>query len=578
MRAEALTEAWAAVPEAARQRLALASTGWRRLALAGADCLRAARAAEDAGEAARLYALAADILLWACGENPLHGPLAAEILAAGDLPLHEAARAALSAVAARWRAPAEREGGLAQFERLAARRDTSRLAEFLAAQARKEPAGLFWREKALALALYLGNSEPEARADLEAAALDGLDADPGLTPAAGMLRAQAAFVRGDTRACLRELAESPAAGLAFGPGLGLARAGLALLAAGEDAAALPLLREALAAAPWQASLACVAADVLSGARHALRPPAGPVLVLLYTWNKAADLDATLASLFASDLCGGRVLVLDNGSTDATPQVLDAWAARAGQRLSRLRLPVNIGAPAARNWLAATPEAKAAESLVYLDDDVDLPPDWLPRLGAAQARFPEAGVVGCTVADFQAPHLLQNVAGHLVIPPEASGDRPDLDFQSLTPNPFRLLDAHLQGPDWGLFAHLSPCASVTGCCHLFRRAALDAPSSQGGGFSLALGPSQYDDLERDLRMCAASGFAAHTGHLKVRHRKRSGLEAQAGDEASSNAAGNRYKMQALHPRAEIAGCIAAQDARQAARITETLRLLDAAQTP
>jgi len=363
-----------------------------------------------------------------------------------------------------------------------------------------------------------------------------------------------------------------------GRGFGRARGGGALRGAGVDAAALPLLRDALAVAPWQASLACVTADLVSGARHALSPPAGPALVLLYTWNKAADLDATLASLFASDLLGARVLVLDNGSADATPQVLDAWAAREGERLARLRLPVNIGAPAARNWLAATPEARAAESLVYLDDDVDLPPDWLLRLGAAQKIHPEAGVVGCTVADFQAPHLLQNVAGHLVIPPEASGDRPDLDFQSLTPNPFRLLDAHMQGPDWGLFAHVSPCASVTGCCHLFRRAALDAPAAEGGGFALALGPSQYDDFERDLRMCASGRFAVHTGHLKVRHRKRSGISAQAGDEASSNAAGNRYKMQTLHPRAEIAGCIAAQNARLSARITETLRLLDAAETP
>lgn len=580
MRAETLSAAWLAVPGPARERLALASTGWRHLALAGADCLRAARAAADPGESARLYALAADILLWAYGENPLHGPLAAEILAATDLPLEDAARAALSAVAARWRAPAgtggQAQSGMALFERLAARRDTHRLAEFLAAQARRDAGGLFWREKALALALYLGEAEPAARADLESAALDGLDADPGLALAAGMLRAQAAFVRGDAQACLHELAEQPPwAALAFGPGFGLARAGLALLAAGEDAAALPLLRDALAAAPWQTSLACVTSDLISGARHALRPPDGPTLVLLYTWNKAADLDATLASLFASDLHGARVLVLDNGSTDATPQVLDAWAGRAGEHLSRLRLPVNIGAPAARNWLAATPEARAAQSLAYLDDDVDLPRDWLLRLGAAQASCPEAGVIGCTVADFQAPHLLQHVAGHLVIPPDAPSDRPDLDFQSLTPNPFRLLDAHLMGPDWGLFAHLSPCASVTGCCHLFRRAALDAPAARGGGFALALGPSQYDDFERDLRMCAAGGFAVHTGHLKVRHRKRSGISAQAGDEASSNAAGNRYKMQTLHPRAEINASIAAQNARLAARMTETLRLLDTA---
>ncbi|MBU1229789.1 MAG: glycosyltransferase, partial [Proteobacteria bacterium] len=315
--------------------------------------------------------------------------------------------------------------------------------------------------------------------------------------------------------------------------------------------------------------------------RALAPLPGPILIMLYTWNKAADLDATLASLFASDLSAGgaraRILVLNNGSTDATPDVLAAWAGRAGGTLARADLPVNIGAPAARNWLAAMPEARAAESLVYLDDDVDLPPDWLLRLGAALQQFPQAGVVGCKVADHQAPHLLQNAAGHLAVPAEAREGRPDLDFQSLTPNPFRLSDAHLQGPDWGLFDFMSPCASVTGCCHLFRREALDAPATAGGGFSLALGPSQYDDFERDLRMLDGGGFAAYTGHLRVRHRKRSGLSAQGagrnGDAAGANAQGNRYKMQAMHSRADIARHIHTQAERLEARLRERLGLLD-----
>jgi len=568
-----LSQAWLSLPEPLRQRLALASTGWRHLALTGAECLRLARAEQTEDGRARLYALAADLLLWAWGENPLSGPLAAEILSATDLPLPDVARVGLAAVAGRWRAPQGPEGGLAYFERLAQKRDTQKLTDFLAAQVRKDPASLFWRDKALGLALYCGAGEL-AQA-LEATALSGLADMPGLAPVARVLAAQAAFLGGDAEACLAGLTtDLPLLQDAFGPAFAGARAGLALLKAGEDAAALPLLRDCLIAAPWQAGLAQVAADAASGLRRRLAPLPGPALILLYTWNKAVDLDATLASLFASDLSiagGGRaqVLVLNNGSTDETAQVLDAWAGRAGGGLSRLDLPVNIGAPAARNWLAATPEAKAAETLVYLDDDVSLPPDWLHRLGAAFEAHPDAGVVGCTVADHQAPHLLQNVAGHLVIPPDAPDNRPDLDFQSLTPNPFRLADAHLQGPDWGLFDFVSRCDSVTGCCHAFRRAAFDAV----GPFSLALGPSQYDDFERDLRMLASGRVAVCQGHLRVRHRKRSGLAAQGGDGASSNALGNRYKMQTMHPREEIAGFIAAQAQRLGEAAARAFALLD-----
>ncbi|MDR3641729.1 MAG: glycosyltransferase [Humidesulfovibrio sp.] len=568
---ESLTHAWDKIPAPLRARLAQASTGWRHLALTGAEALRLARAGGDG--AASLYALTADLLLWAFGENPLFGPLAVEILSAPDLPLPDAARDALSAVAAHWRAPGEQAGGQAYFERLAARRDTERLADFLSGQVQKDPAGLYWRDKALGLALYCGQG---ALADaLETAALSGLEAIPGLKPVATALTAQAAFLRGDTVRCLDALARLK---MIFGPAFAPARAGLALLAAGEDTEALPRLRNALAHAPWQASLALATADALTGRRRALAPPPGPALILLYTWNKAADLDATLTSVFASNLCGARVMVLDNGSTDGTAQVLAAWAGRAGENLLRLDLPVNIGAPAARNWLAATPEAKAAEALVYLDDDVDLPPDWLQRLGAACKAYPGAGVVGCKVADHQAPHLLQNVAGHLVFPPELPVDRPELDFQSLTPNPFRLLDAHLQVPDWGLFDFIGPCASVTGCCHMFTRAALDASFAQGGGFSLALGPSQYDDFERDLRMLAGGRHAVYQGHLRVRHRKRSGIAAQGAEAVASNANGNRYKMQTMHPRTEVAGFISDQASLLGEAMAEALAVLDRAGEP
>jgi GT2 family glycosyltransferase len=554
-----------------RQRLAVSSTGWRHLAQAGALCLGLGRGAGDPSERARLTSLAAELVLWAWGENPLSGPLAAEILSAPELPLPEASRAGLAAVAANWRVPDTKDGGLAYFERLAKQRDTRKLADFLAVQVKKAPTALFWREKALALALYA--AEPDLRAALEAAALDGLDDAPALAPVAGTLQAQAAFLRGDTTACLDALGRLDGI---FGPGFGPGRAGLALLAAGDEPAALAHLLRALTSAPWQANLAQVAADAASGLRRECAPLPGTTLIMLYTWNKATDLDATLASLFASDLQGARVLVLDNGSTDHTPQMLDAWAARAGGNLLRMTLPVNIGAPAARNWLAATPEAKAADFLVFLDDDVDLPRDWLLRLGAAQRLFPEAGVWGCKVADHHAPHLLQNVAGHLVIPADAPDDRPDLAFQSLSPNPFRLCDAHLQGPDWGLHDFVSPCASVTGCCHLFRRAALDAPSAAGGGFSLALGPSQYDDFERDLRMLDSGAHAVYTGHLRVRHRKRSGIASQA-EAAGAGAAGNRYKMQCLHPRAEIEKHIEAQAARLEAHHASRLALLEATLT-
>ena len=81
----------------------------------------------------------------------------------------------------------------------------------------------------------------------------------------------------------------------------------------------------------------------------------------------------------------------------------------------LHLPVNIGAPAARNWLLRQPEAEASAFAVFLDDDVVLPPRWLRRLlGAAQGN-PEAGAAGCRIVSATPPPCLQSADYQLFAP-------------------------------------------------------------------------------------------------------------------------------------------------------------------
>ena len=268
-------------------------------------------------------------------------------------------------------------------------------------------------------------------------------------------------------------------------------------------------------------------------------------IFLYCFNKAADLDATLASLAASDLGGARIFVLDNGSTDATPQVIAAWAGRLAGRLVPVPLPVNVGAPAARNWLASLPAVADTDFCAYLDDDVEVPPDWLARLGAAAAALPRAGAWGCRIREHGAPGVLQNADLHLQ-PPDGRTDFPDFDPRKAREPCFRVSNLHLQTLDLGQFDYLRPCASVTGCCHLFRTAALRG----SGGFSIRLSPTQYDDLEHDLRLAAAGKFAAYQGHLCVAHKKQTGKVSQSKPAPFGNAIGNQYKLQAMHPAAEI----------------------------
>jgi hypothetical protein len=55
-----------------------------------------------------------------------------------------------------------------------------------------------------------------------------------------------------------------------------------------------------------------------------------------------------------------------------------------------------------------PEVRRREFLVFLDDDVSLPHDWLGRLGAAAALAPRAQVWGCRVVDEANPLVAQSV--------------------------------------------------------------------------------------------------------------------------------------------------------------------------
>jgi glycosyltransferase involved in cell wall biosynthesis len=72
----------------------------------------------------------------------------------------------------------------------------------------------------------------------------------------------------------------------------------------------------------------------------------------------------------------------------------------------------------------------------------------------------------------------------------------------------------------------------------------------GDFDLRFSPSQFDDLERDLRSCLKGKFCLYQGHLAVRHSKRSGVTARISPRQMADVSGNRHERLA---------CMAAADA-------------------
>ena len=113
-------------------------------------------------------------------------------------------------------------------------------------------------------------------------------------------------------------------------------------------------------------------------------------VIVPTFNRAARLPGVLRALMEQDYIGEyEVLVVDDGSRDPTPSVLEEWARRHPVRLRVFRQG-NAGPARARNRGAA--EA-AGRFLAFIDDDCVAEKSWLRLLESALEEAGAAAVGG-----------------------------------------------------------------------------------------------------------------------------------------------------------------------------------------
>jgi cellulose synthase/poly-beta-1,6-N-acetylglucosamine synthase-like glycosyltransferase len=108
---------------------------------------------------------------------------------------------------------------------------------------------------------------------------------------------------------------------------------------------------------------------------------GPVSVVVPAYNEAANIAATVRSLVANDYPHIEVIVVDDGSTDATARIV------AGLRLPNVRLlrQANAGKPAALNHGLNHAQC---DLIILVDGDTVFEPDAIGRL---VQPFAEPGV-------------------------------------------------------------------------------------------------------------------------------------------------------------------------------------------
>jgi len=143
------------------------------------------------------------------------------------------------------------------------------------------------------------------------------------------------------------------------------------------------------------------------------PTPPPATLIILAWNRWDLTERCLETLRETDLAGAEVMVVDNGSTDETPQRLAEvdW-------VRVLTLPKNLGFVRGNN--AGIEAAAPGSDVVLLNNDIEFfQADWLQRLRECAHSAPDIGVAGSrlTLPDGRMLH-----AGTYILPDTAWGQQ------------------------------------------------------------------------------------------------------------------------------------------------------------
>lgn len=130
-------------------------------------------------------------------------------------------------------------------------------------------------------------------------------------------------------------------------------------------------------------------------------------IIILTHNKAVYTRACLESILKCGCRDIQVIVLDNGSTDETPALLEEMRkkfAEAGGELKPILHDRNIGCSTARNKGIENADGRY---IVFLDNDTVIPdPDWLTKMSGVLEEEPKARIVGPKICYPFEPHWIQ----------------------------------------------------------------------------------------------------------------------------------------------------------------------------
>jgi len=220
-----------------------------------------------------------------------------------------------------------------------------------------------------------------------------------------------------------------------------------------------------------------------------------ISVVVVNWNRKELLRECLHSLASQNLSDGSqpaVIVVDNGSTDGSVEMLEAEF--GGDRplpVQLIRNKDNRGFCGANNQGIA---ASKSDFIALLNNDAEADPNWLQSLLAAFHERPEIGMAASKILHFENPGRIDKV-GHLIYPDGQNRGRGTGEM------------------DHGQYDQVEETAWPDGCACMYRRKMLD----EIGGFDEDFF-AYADDAELGLRAQIAGWRCLYVPQAVVKHRR------------------------------------------------------------
>ncbi|MFC1592139.1 tetratricopeptide repeat protein, partial [Thermodesulfobacteriota bacterium] len=305
-------------------------------------------------------------------------------------------------------------------------------------------------------------------------------------------QAEIAFLRGDYEKTTH--ATAAAAPRSMGP-TSLNLLAEAKLKGGLTDEAAELWQASLQANPLQIPVYLKLFDAVTDPASSDHEKAPCVNIILATRNIAGACRATLEHLLQTinDTTHIIVLMPQNDAARTIKASLTTLAPR--EQLHVVTHPADLDSHAAKRWVLQQPVNDTADFIVFLDDDIRLPADWLQTCMATFQRYPESSLVCGKIV--QAGSLKKIYSIYRFI-------------DSVCASEVRFLNMFRHTADMGQFDFIRTCFMPPQAFYMVKTVAARSACSTAGNIA----PEKINPSSPDVLLAFSGHELIYNGHLEI----------------------------------------------------------------